>query len=391
MNLYCDVLVVGAGTAGVPAAVAAARAGADTLLVEKRDSPGGTAVTGLHRYICGLYLNGPIPSPELLNGGLVSEIIEGLHQGEPGRRPVRIGKVDVLPYTPAVLQQVYTGLLEHESKLRVLYNATVTGIATHDRRIGVVEMNKAAVVIPRVVVDCSGDGVVITSSPSLHDVAPVAERPLAGLTLRVGGLTGVDDLLSIKVPYVVRQAVEAGALPAYLKFTTFTPGDAPGEGWCKLSFPPGMCQNSDHSGDETRRLLDCLKDKLAEFKNSRVLEMSPEVLDREGPRLKGRYTLTGEYVLVGRKFPDAVVRGGWPFDFWDQGRGPTYRYLEPGSYYEISRRCLRADALDNLLCAGRCISATSEAMGSVRVMGTCMASGQAAGAEAAHLSRNGNE
>ncbi len=381
MNLQCDVLVVGAGTAGVPAAVAAARAGADTLLVEKSPFPGGTGVTGLHRFICGLYLNGPVFSPELLNEGLVREVCEGLSRAEPSLLPFRLGKVDVLPYRPAALQSVFTNLLGREPKLRVMYKTCVTGITIQAGRIVKVATNSASVV-PQVVVDCSGEGVVIASSPALHEVAPVSERQLAGLTLRLAGLSGVDEVLSIKVPYVVRQAVDAGELPAHFKFTTFLPGDAPGEGWCKLSFPPAPRPTAGPAQEEGLRVLRCLKNKLVEFRNASVQETSPEILDREGPRLKGRYTLTEQDVLKAKKFPDAAVRGAWPVELWDQERGPVYRYLKPGACYEIPLPCLRAQAVDNLLCAGRCISATREAMGSVRVMGTCMATGEAAGREA---------
>src|ERR1039458_811496 len=87
MTIQCDVVVVGAGVAGVPAAVAAARDGADVLLVEQRAYPGGAGVAGQHRYICGLYSNAEVPDEYLLNGGLVREVCECLQAMAPATPP----------------------------------------------------------------------------------------------------------------------------------------------------------------------------------------------------------------------------------------------------------------------------------------------------------------
>jgi hypothetical protein len=111
--------------------------------------------------------------------------------------------------------------------------------------------------------------------------------------------------------------------------------------------------------------------------------MSPEVAYREGARAWGEYTLTADVVLGARKFPDGAVRNAWPIELWDREKGPSYRYLDPGEYYEIPLRCLKAQEVSNLWCAGRCISASHEALGSTRVMGPCIALGEEAGREAA--------
>jgi len=111
--------------------------------------------------------------------------------------------------------------------------------------------------------------------------------------------------------------------------------------------------------------------------------MSPRVVDREGPRLCGEYTLTSDDILNARKFPDGAVKNAWPIELWDQEKGPSYRYLEPGNYHEIPLRCLKAQGISNCWSAGRCISATREALGSTRVIGICLSLGEEAGREAA--------
>jgi hypothetical protein len=226
---------------------------------------------------------------------------------------------------------------------------------------------------------------VIQSSPALHEVAAARERQLAGGTVRWRGLKDADETLAIRVPYVLRQAKEAGKLPPGLQFTAFVAGDGPSEGWCKLSLLPAPLRGGMTVGEAARIVHARLKESLPAFRDAMIVEMSPEVLEREGPRLKGEYTLTGADVLAGRKFPDSAARNAWPIELWDQERGATYRYLPAGEHYEIPLRCLKAAAVENLLCAGRCISVSREALGSTRVMGACMALGEAAGKEAARM------
>jgi hypothetical protein len=131
------------------------------------------------------------------------------------------------------------------------------------------------------------------------------------------------------------------------------------------------------------RVHEYLSRTLSAFKGSRIAELSPEVAYREGVRACGEYTLTAEDVLEARKFPDGVVRNAWPIELWDQREGPSYRYLEPGECYEVPLRCLKVQGISNCWCAGRCISASHDALGSTRVMGACISLGEEAGREAA--------
>ena len=105
---------------------------------------------------------------------------------------------------------------------------------------------------------------------------------------------------------------------------------------------------------------------------------------RESRRVVGRYQLTRDDVLAGRKFTDAVARASWPIELWAEShQGALYEYLDDGETYDIPARCLQAREVSNLFVAGRCVSATHEALGSARVIGTCLATGEAAGALAA--------
>lgn len=385
MSVRCEVLVVGGGVAGVPAAVAAARAGADTLLVETRSCPGGTGVAGLHRFICGLYPNRADGAAPLLNGGLAEETCRRLTELAPSSRPIRLGRVDVLPYDPAHLRKAFLAMIAREERLRVRYETAAEGCVLDGGRIRCVRAGGLEI-LPDTVVDCSGTGAVIRTDPALHDAPPATERQMDGYTVRVSGLTDTSDALPIQVPLAVRRGVEAGELPDVLRFTTFVAGDRSGEGWCKLNLPAGQFGDAE-ARVEAGRLHAYLKRALAPFGNSRLTTQGSEVTEREGSRLKGVYTLTERDVLDGRTFADGVVRGAWPIEIWDAVRGPASRYLEPGRTYSIPARCLQAAASPNLFCAGRCISVTHTALGSTRVMGTCLALGEAAGALAARRVR----
>jgi hypothetical protein len=85
-----------------------------------------------------------------------------------------------------------------------------------------------------------------------------------------------------------------------------------------------------------------------------------------------------------------VTKNAWPVELWDRDKGTIYTYVPRGDYYEIPFRCLQVKGISNLLTAGRCISVTREALGSTRVMGSCISLGEQAGRAAAYWVRNGS-
>ncbi|MFN2614531.1 MAG: FAD-dependent oxidoreductase, partial [Actinomycetota bacterium] len=108
---------------------------------------------------------------------------------------------------------------------------------------------------------------------------------------------------------------------------------------------------------------------------------------RETRRADGDYVLTSEDVLGAARFDDAIACGAWPQEFHTEGKDTRYVWLEPEAYYQVPLRSLMARDLDNVLVAGRCISATHEALASTRVIAPSMAIGEAAGVAAALASR----
>ena len=104
---------------------------------------------------------------------------------------------------------------------------------------------------------------------------------------------------------------------------------------------------------------------------------------RESRRIVGEYTLTADDFFEARKFPDAIARNNYPIDIHNRdGKGGLF-LMKSGQFHEIPYRCLIPQKIDNLLVAGRCLSAEFEAQGAVRIIPNCYAMGQAAGTAAA--------
>ena len=126
--------------------------------------------------------------------------------------------------------------------------------------------------------------------------------------------------------------------------------------------------------------MDFLRKRVPGFERCYLLDTSSQIGVRETRRIMGEYVLTAEDVFGARRFEDAVARVSFPIDIHDvKGGGGFFEGPRDGPYYTIPYRCLVPQKIENLLMAGRCISATHEAHGSLRVMPPCFATGQAAG------------
>lgn len=393
-RITSELLVAGGGVAGCCAAIAAARNGVRTVLVEQQGYLGGTGYAGMLQHICGLYLNGEAIPSETLNGGLAGEIAGLLNRKAPEKAVRKIGQVYVLPYSAKDLQDILTSLVEAEAELTLLRNSKVTGVEAVSgsiRSVTVEAPDGTQTFAADMVIDCTGDGAIAAMAGAEFELSPVNERQLAGFSIRVSGLETHDDTLAIKVPYYCAQAVERNILPQFMKFTTFSFGESPDECFIKMSMEGEDSPDRDERAlADAQALIAYLAQALPSFRNAVITGTSQKVMDREGRRIIGDYLLTEHDVLAARKFPDAIARNAWPIELWDRARGTLYKYLPRGDYYEIPFRCITVKGMANLLTAGRCISVSHAALGSTRVMGTCMALGEQAGLAGACFVRNGN-
>jgi hypothetical protein len=387
-----DLLVAGAGVAGVSAALAASRRGCSVVLIEKDSSIGGIAVGGAVGAICGLYRNGVEEPGELLNPGITEEIVHHLLKISPARSVRRVGKVFILPFLPSELDELLYKLCQSEPNLRLMTDTALSSVTSGNgliEKVSVVSKSAASSFSPKVIIDATGNGELAYMAGADYEISPEAEIQLAGFTVTLEGIKDLSRSLSLKVPFVIAKGVESGDLPEIFRLTVFIESERDGEGFLKINFPDTAANRGKDIASASAVLIKYLAEELAELSDISCKAFSRRVYSREGRRISGHYTLTGNDILSGARFSDAVVKAAWPMEIWRPGKGASYRYPSDGDYYEIPLRCLKAGSLDNLLIAGRCISVTHEAYGSTRVIGACIATGETAGVAAAEMVRKG--
>jgi hypothetical protein len=379
-KVFCDLLVAGAGISGIAAAVAASRKGISTALIEKNDFLGGLAVDCRHRYICGLY-------PK--NTGIAGEIISTLKKLNPQNRFTTLGKLPVFHCRPQDLKSTLHKLIAQEKHLRVFYHSQINRVKRRGAFITSLQAQGKSGRLnfaPKAVIDATGSGSVIKLSKAKYRLAPLKTRPLAGFTFEITGIKDQNSLLPIKIPYLLASAAKQKKLPAYLKFTNFYYAQDRKSGTIKINLPASnRFRGSAVTKHYCRLVYSLLRKNLPEFKNSRISHISAMVHEREGLRLLGKHILTEKEILGGRKFTSAAARGYWPIEFWSQKLGQKISYLKPRQFYEIPLSCLQSVNVHNLMATGKCLSATSLALASTRVMGTCIYLGEAAGNQAEKL------
>jgi FAD-dependent oxidoreductase family protein len=395
-----DVVVVGGGAAGLAAAVAAGTAGARTALVERYGFLGGMATAGMVSTICGLYHSALAGVLEPINDGFADSFARRLMTMPGCQKPVRRGPSFVLPYTPFAFACLADELVTAVAPLDVYLHAYLVGVDSGPGRIEALRIatwEQSLELRARVVVDTSGDAVVTHRAGAATEAAPPSERQVPSLIFVLQQVDGaaLDPGPRLAVLRTLLVAEREGRLPPGASNVTLGPSPQPGELIGKLALGDIASALSDRrdfltaAEQEGRRLVLAVTEflkTLPAFGRAFVSHVAAQVGVRESRRVIGRYQLTREDVLCGRKFHDGVARAGWPIELWHAGNlGATYEYLEDGQTYDIPLRSLQARDVDNLFVAGRCMSATHDALGSTRVIGTCLATGEAVGLAAARM------
>ena len=299
------------------------------------------------------------------------------------KEAVKIGKTYVFPFSTKDIIDAFLRLINREKNIVKYFDSTVVGAIKENNIISeiVVEHeNEKVVFIPQAVIDCSGNSIVSKMIDTPCQVVGSDQFQLSGYSVKVEGLVNAGEMLRVKVPYSASELVSKEDVPNYLKYTTFSPGNSHCEGYIRINMPYPLDKDAINVAQNSINVLfSFLLQKLPEFKNARIKRMGSEVCEREGARLCGEYTLTEEDVLNARKFSSGVIKGAWPIEMWTNDKGVKYRYVKDSDYYEIPLECLKSSKILNLFAAGRGISVSHEALGSTRVMGTCMSLGEAAG------------
>lgn len=385
MNTKAQVLVVGAGAAGMSAAIAASRAGAEVKLVERMPGPGGTVANALIHTLGGIY----DAKKQLLNGGLPAELADRLFRASPLTRVRRIGKLQCLNLCPQVYRQVVEEWLAEETRIEHIYNASITQVTVQGEYVAVCKVKWGDTVVtfsPTAVIDTTGTAEVVRliGSQYVHDDD---QRAAGGLMFRLRNVkpNTLAFPKSITLVEKLREAARQGRLPASCEHAWLDQGAFDDEIFVKLFVPlPKDWRNSDQLFLLTRQSLMIQSQVLEllrswpEFAESQLTETGALGI-RDGGRIRGNYYLTEEDVRACRRFDDAACRCCWPIEYWHPTQGLQLEYLPPGSSYEIPLRSLKVSGLENVWSAGKCLSADHKAQSSARVVGQCWAMGEAVG------------
>ena len=399
-----DVVVVGSGAAGASAAIASARNGADTLLIEKLPFLGGNSTAVLDTFY-GFYTPGDRALKVV--GGIGDDVIAGLREiGSVIERPNTYGAGTGVTYVAEELKVAWERLVV-ESGASVLLHAFVQDVVVSDGRVThLIVATKAGLrrIEASVVVDASGDADLCHQAGFGYEAAgSIDPAQTLTTTFRMAnvdhvarGTIGKDELHAL-----MAEAAESGEydLPRREGSDHITP--IPGV----IATVMTRIDHVEGSGDTVRNATDpeiltraemegrrqaveyarFLVDRVPGYERAALVALSSQVGLRETRRVFGDYRLTRSDVLTARQFDDQIGLCGAPIEdhHGGEGTGTTWNYLPDGSAVGIPLSTLVVRDGFNVLAAGRCFSASHDAQASVRSMAQCMAMGQAAGTTAA--------
>lgn len=391
-----EVLVCGAGLAGIGAAVAAARGGAKVMVVERNGFAGGFFTA-----IIGSAFDGFVDerSGTPVVGGLVFELLERMGVIQPGQGPhlrynvngdfsfVEMHPDRVIPRCdPERFKRAADAILQ-EAGVEILYHSQVADVITRAGRIETVLIsNKAGLVAiqPQLVIDGTGDGDVAAWAGARVEKAE-SLQPMS-LHFRIAYLNPSFDLRR-RCAAVLQAAHARGELQLYAgpypatfsgKDVYFNATRCPGDS----TNPQDWTRAEIQGRKDAWTMFELWRNELPEFAEAYFMTSGPTAGARESRRIVGDYVLTGADVRQGRRQTDVVVLGAWRLDPHPADKAGYHEtpWVPP---YDIPYRTLLPQGVENLLVAGRCHSATSEALASSRVTATAMGMGQAAGTAAA--------
>ena len=429
-----DVAVIGGGAAGIGAAIAAARNGARTVLIDAGPMVGGELVSGIP-------VDGCLSSRgEWVVGGVVAELF-----AECERLGGYIGPINdfrslyVVAIDPEIMKIAVVNLL-HAAGVTLSLYAFADDVVMEDGQIAglvTIARGRRTLIEASVFIDASGDGDVCVAAgaayekgdPATADLQPLtlmfrmvgvdAERLLrfvrdhpenAGLGEYEGlGLSptecaqalydqGLPKVFLIADGPLMRQAIASGELHASsmigitptslarkevsLNTTRLGQVDATDTGALSGAFPELLGQ--------VWRAASFARRRIPGFEDAVFSGAAPRVGIRETRRIVGEYRLSDEDVAEGIKHADGIAKGAHEIDVHLSGVGHVRRAIREGGSYDIPYHTIIPKGLRNAFAIGRCLSSSRIAHSSARVMGTCLALGQAAGTAAALASRETN-
>jgi len=422
-----DVIVLGGGSAGIAAAIAAARNGAHTILVDAGPNIGGEMLSGIP-------IDGCLSSRgEWVVGGISRELF-----AECERMGGYIGPIDdhrslfVVAIDPEVMKLAVVNLV-HKAGVELLLYTFAENVVVDDgvvKGVMILNKNRRTLLTGKVVIDCTGDADAAVDAGAPWEIGNASTGDLQPVTM-VYRMQGIDTTRLLEfvrdnpehfglAEYADRGMTRKDAALGLYKQglpKVFLVADGPlmkkaiadGEMYqsSMIAVTPISLQRREVSINSTRignldatqtaQLSRSMPDLLEQvwmgvkfmqkyvpgFENAVFSGIAPRIGIRETRRIVGEYVLTKDDIMQARKRSDGIGKGSHELDVHGSGVKHERSTIKDGGSYDIPYDCLVPKKVKNMLVAGRCFSATRDAHSSARVMGTCMAMGQAAGTAAA--------
>lgn len=392
VNVHTDVVVLGGGSAGIAAAVAAARKGLQVILIERNAYPGGKATAAQVGTVCGLYKFNKTGNAEFLVKGFAREFAESLRDSSNTKPLHNADGLYYLPYNIEAFKNISLDLL-NEHKVTGYFNSVLKDVQVEKGKIvsvSVIAEGNPLNIHLRSVLDCSGDSIISRAAG-----LPLIESNNYQAAAQIFTMQGVDEINEARLGMIImkalRLAIEKEELAGFYDRVYIVPGSLKNN---TVSFKVGIPLAVTYAPgnlQELKTVALSFVENLSKFlilnvdvfKNASIKNIAPEVGTRTGQRSIGKYILTEEDVLQCRKFDDAIANSAWPVEEWGQDRRVSMRFLNVDDHYQVPARCLQSASMDNLFFGGRNISATDAAIASARVMGICLQTGYAGGLLAA--------
>jgi len=404
-QLECDILIAGGGPTGVPAAIAAARAGAKVILCQDRPVLGGNASSEVRMHIVGANINRQTQTWHL--EPRETGIIEEIRLENAVRNPQR---------SPSMFDLILYDKVRSEPNITLYLNTTVTGVRMENGSIREAHALRAStedrfVIRAGTFIDCTGDGGLGAAAGAEFTMGregreetgetmaqPVADRKTLGSTLLFMARKH-DRPMPFKAPHWARRFTQEDLRNRCRFWKMEQPTYEYGYWWLEWGGQIDTIRDNEAIRDELLAILLGVWDFI---KNGGDHQADPWALDwigmlpgkRESRRFHGQYRLTEKDIMEAPRFHDTIAYGGWPIDIhppdgMDSPEEASNTHVWTPWLYEIPLRVCVSRTIPNLMFAGRNLSATHVAFGSTRVMATLALIGEGVGVAAAHGVRKG--
>lgn len=397
-----DLIVVGAGLSGVAASISAAREGLNVLLVEKSGVLGGAMSNAfIYPFMPYWMLDAETNEKKFLCGGIFREIFD--RQQALYNEKTSEPNDALMNFAPEYIKLVLDEMI-CEAGVNILFHSTVYDVVTTGRSIRGIKVISGSEKLEfeaDYFIDTSGDGNLFYMAGCDYELGRNRDNLCQPMTTCFR-MSGVD------IPLYYKENKKIQALYKKLQSTgeILNPREdillfsGIGDGIMHFNTTRIVKLNPINPFDKSKAELEArkqileivgfLKENSEAFKNSTLVSIASEIGVRESRKLRGEHILTGDELKSCTKFDDGIALGNYDLDIHNPaGSGTSHYYFKPGQYYSIPYRSLLPKEYDNLLVAGRCLSATHEAQASVRIMPICTCTGEAAGCAAALAGKTG--